>query len=490
MFITFNNKYKNDKIMSIPIAVAHGDGIGPEIMKAVLRILEASSVDLDIHTVEIGEKIYLKGEKSGISKETWDTIKNCRAFLKAPITTPQGGGFKSLNVTVRTTLGLFANVRPCRSYYPFVKTDHKDMDVVVIRENEEDLYCGIEYRPTPECFEALKIITRPGSERICRFAFEYAKANDRKKVTCFTKDNILKLSDGLFHQVFMEIANEYPEIENEHWIIDIGTAKLANAPELFDVLVLPNLYGDILSDVGAEISGSVGMVGSANIGEMGAMFEAIHGSAPKHAGENSANPSALLLGAVQMLNYLGETKAATSIHNAWLKTLEDGIHTFDIHSEASFKKVGTQEFADAVIERFGKSPTKLEKVQGGKTQELNLSITAPKVSKKELVGVDIFVYHNDSLETLVSQLEKIKDTPLTLKMISNRGVTVWPGGHSETLTVDNWRIRFTSKNGAVTQEMISNLLSELVSIKIEFTELHTLLQFDDKPGYTVSPLDQ
>ena len=238
-------------VKKIPITVAEGDGIGPEIMEATLRILAGASAPLDITKVEIGEKVYSRGILTGIDPSTWETIRSSKGFLKAPITTPQGGGFKSLNVTIRTSLGLYANVRPCVSYYPFVDTLHPKMNVVIIRENEEDLYTGIEYRQTLDSVHALKIITRTGSEKIVRYAFEYARANERKKVTCFSKDNILKLTDGLFHKVFEEIAAEYPDIQNEHWIVDIGAAKLADSPEAFDVVVMPNLYGDILSDVAA-----------------------------------------------------------------------------------------------------------------------------------------------------------------------------------------------------------------------------------------------
>ncbi|MCB1136054.1 MAG: NADP-dependent isocitrate dehydrogenase, partial [Chlamydiia bacterium] len=344
-----------------PITVAYGDGIGPEIMEATLHILQEAGAALDIERVEIGEKVYLAGHPSGIEASTWDSIRRTKVFLKAPITTPQGGGFKSLNVTVRTTLGLYANIRPCVSYHPYVATKHPVMDVVIVRENEEDLYTGIEYRSSPDTIQALKIITRPGCERICRYAFEYARRNGRKKVTCFTKDNILKLSDGLFHKVFEETAQQYPDIENEHWIIDIGAAKLADTPENFDVIVMPNLYGDILSDVSAQIAGSVGMAGSANIGMHGAMFEAIHGSAPRRAGQNLANPSGLFHGALLMLAHIGQSEVAENAHNAWLKTIEDGIHTYDIFKEGvSKEKVGTKEFAQAVVKRLGQRPVKLK----------------------------------------------------------------------------------------------------------------------------------
>src|SRR6266536_27306 len=336
-------------MQTVPITVAHGDGIGPEIMDATLHILKAAGAALDIESIDIGEKVFLRGFTSGIEPSSWDSLRRTKVFLKAPITTPQGGGFKSLNVTVRKMLGLYANVRPCVSYHPFVETKHPNMDVVIVRENEEDLYAGIEYQLSPEVMECIKLISRPGSEKIVRYAFELARKHGRKKVTCFTKDNIMKMTDGLFHKVFDEIAAEYPEIVNEHWIVDIGAAKLADTPTAFDVIVMPNLYGDVLSDVAAQIAGSVGLAGSANIGEKVAMFEAIHGSAPRRAGLNLANPSGLLLGAVLMLVHIGQTEIAEKVHNAWLRTIEDGIHTYDVYNEATSKqKVGTKEFAEAV----------------------------------------------------------------------------------------------------------------------------------------------
>src|SRR5690348_5239838 len=349
---------------NVPITVAYGDGIGPEIMAATLDIIKAAGARIDIEEVEVGEKVYLRGISAGIEPGAWESLRRTKVFLKAPITTPQGGGYKSLNVTTRTTFGLYANVRPCVSYYPFVKTLHPNMDVVIIRENEEDLYTGIEYRQTNDMVESLKLISRPGSEKIVRYAFEYARSHNRKKVTCFMKDNIMKLTDGLFHRVFSEIANEYPDISNETWIVDIGSAKLADTPEAFDMIVLPNLYGDILSDVAAQIAGSVGLAGSANIGDRCAMFEAIHGSAPRRAGQNIANPSGLLLGAVMMLVHIDQPDVATSVHNAWLRTIEDGIHTYDIYKEGvSKQKVGTREFADAVIAHLGQQPQILKAVQ-------------------------------------------------------------------------------------------------------------------------------
>ncbi len=343
------------------VTVAKGDGIGPEIMDATLEILSASGANIEIDEIQVGEKVYLSGNTSGISNSAWDSIRQNKVFLKAPITTPQGGGYKSLNVSMRKALGLYANIRPCVSYYPYVKTNHPTMDLVIIRENEEDLYAGIEHQQTDEVIQCLKLISRPGSEKIIRYAFEYAKVYGRKKVTCFTKDNIMKQTDGLFHKIFDEIAAEYPEIENEHWIIDIGAAKVADHPDVFDVIVMPNLYGDVVSDIAAQITGSVGLGGSANIGETCAMFEAIHGSAPMIAGQGIANPSGLLQGSVMMLNHLGETESAEKIQNAWLKTLEDGIHTADIFKEGVSKTLAnTKEFTQAVIANLGSMPSTLK----------------------------------------------------------------------------------------------------------------------------------
>lgn len=470
----------------VPITIARGDGIGPEIMEAALNILRGAGASIEIHEVEIGEKVYLAGHPTGIESKTWDTIRNTKAFLKAPITTPQGGGFKSLNVTIRTTLGLYANVRPCVSYHPFVATKHPQMDVVIVRENEEDLYSGIEYRQSPEVCESIKLISHPGSEKIIRYAFEYAKTNNRKKVTCFVKDNIMKLSDGLFHQVFNEVAREYPDIESDHWIVDIGAAKLADTPEAFDVVVMPNLYGDILSDVGAQIAGSVGLVGSANIGDHGAMFEAIHGSAPRRAGQNLANPSALILASVLMLNHIGQPDPASDIHNAWLKTLEDGIHTYDIFKDGvSKEKVGTKEFSEAVVARLGKKPEQLKPVSYKKQAKKTSTFTRKKIStNRELVGVDVFIYSNDSFEEFQKKVVEEDFGHFQLEMISNRGARIYPNGMPETFCVDQWRLRFRPTHGKCTQEGIVTLLEVLTKEKFDIIKTEHLYDFDEVPGYS------
>lgn len=478
---------------TVPITVAHGDGIGPEIMEATLHILKEAGAKLAIEKIDIGEKVYLSGNTSGIDPSAWDSLRNTKVFLKAPITTPQGGGYKSLNVTVRKTLGLYANVRPCVSYHPFIETKHPGMDVVIVRENEEDLYAGIEYRQTDQVMQCLKIISRPGSEKIVRYAFEYARRHNRKKVTCFTKDNIMKFTDGLFHKVFTEIAAEYPDIENEHWIVDIGAAKMADTPNAFDVIVMPNLYGDILSDVAAQIAGSVGLAGSANIGENIAMFEAIHGSAPRRAGQNLANPSGLLLGAIMMLVHIGQTQIAERVHNAWLRTIEDGVHTYDIFDESvSKQKVGTKEFAQAVVERLGKQPKTLKAVtynQEGLGEVYSETIVKERSdTHKELVGVDVFLDWLKGSPTMLGEsLGKVAPEGLQLVMVSNRGVKVWPGGQSETFCSDHWRCRFmsTNKGAPITHKNIIELLSRVEGAGFDFIKTENLCNFDGERGYSL-----
>lgn len=475
---------------SDPIAVAYGDGIGPEIMQATLLMLEAAGARLEIHPIEIGEKVYLSGQPAGISPQSWEILRKTKAFLKAPITTPQGGGFKSLNVTVRATLGLFANVRPCISYTPFIKSHHANMDIVIIRENEEDLYTGVEYRPTQGVYQALKTISREGSERIIRYAFEYARKYNRKKVTCFSKDNILKLTDGLFHAVFDEIAKEYPDIENEHWIIDIGSAKMADTPEFFDVIVSANLYGDIISDIAAQIAGSVGLAGSANIGMHHAMFEAIHGSAPRRAGQNMANPSGLLMGALLMLEHLGQNDISTKLYNAWAKTIEEGIHTYDIYKEGlSKEKVGTKEFAEAVIQRLGKEPSqiKAKKIASDNTP-IQVKTKARSIVKKTLKGFDLCIESSLSSDELAEIIQsKLKDD-CHLNLIANRGIGTWPQMQPETLCVDHWRARLLFKKENPTQKDILKVLDSLTDL--DWTQTHLLFDYDKTPGYTLGQSDQ
>ncbi|MDJ1468536.1 NADP-dependent isocitrate dehydrogenase [Xanthocytophaga flava] len=473
-----------------PITVAYGDGIGPEIMRAVLRILDAAGAQIAPEVIEIGEKVYLKGVTAGIEESSWESLRRTKVFLKAPISTPQGGGYKSLNVTTRKSLGLYANVRPVQAYHPFVDTLHPRMDLVIVRENEEDLYAGIEHQQTDQVVQCLKIISRPGSEKIIRYAFEYARAYGRKKVTCFTKDNIMKMTDGLFRKVFDEVGQQYPDIEKEHWIIDIGSALLADEPERFGVIVTLNLYGDIISDIAAQIAGSVGMGGSANIGDQCAMFEAIHGSAPDISGKGIANPSGLLNGAISMLVHIGQADVAAKIHNAWLCTIESGVHTGDIYKEGvSKKRVGTEGFADAVIERLGQLPHHFKAVSyqtaPKDVQPTPLSLQTKK--KKELVGVDVFLdWTQGTANDLSKIMEEIKTPALKLKMISNRGVKVYPDGMPETFCSDHWRCRYTAvAEPTIKHTDIVELLQKVGEAGLDFIKTEHLYTFDGVRGYSL-----
>jgi isocitrate dehydrogenase len=463
-------------ICEIPVTLVPGDGIGPELTNAVRNIIKASQEFLNVRNLEedsikfeeviIGEKLYSKGFDSGIDDDSWRIIMKNKVMLKAPITTPTGGGYKSLNVTLRKKLGLFANVRPSVSYYPIIEKSPKQMDLVIIRENEEDLYSGIEYRQTNNAFTSLKLLTKEGSLKICQFAFEYARANKRKKVTCMIKDNIMKISDGMFYSAFLEVAKNYPDIQNERYIIDIGSARIAARPNVFDVIVTENLYGDIISDIASEISGSVGLAGSANIGEEYAMFEAIHGSAPLMAGQNRANPSAFLNGAILMLKHMGLNIKANLIEEAYWKTLEDGVHTADIYKEGySIKKVGTIEFSEEVIKRFGQKSNKLHNELDAfyekeyKMKNFQKSIYKDFLNednvKKKLVGFDFFIdtkikninLFAQNIQNIIKECdlgEKIK-----ISSILSKGLKVWPVNpecennmNCEDDIYDYWMLRF------------------------------------------------
>ncbi|MEJ2538778.1 MAG: NADP-dependent isocitrate dehydrogenase [Gemmatimonadota bacterium] len=475
------------------ITVARGDGIGPEIMDATLRILDAAGAPLEYQHVEIGEQAYRAGHTSGIPEEAWSVIRGNPVFLKAPITTPQGGGYKSLNVTIRKSLNLFANVRPSKTYHPFVESPFPDMDLVIVRENEEDLYAGIEHQQTTEVVQSLKLITRPGSERIIRYAFEYARAYGRKKVSCMTKDNIMKHADGLFHQVFREVSAEYPDIESDHHIIDIGTARLATTPGDFDVIVTLNLYGDILSDVASQITGSVGLGGSANVGLNQAMFEAVHGSAPDLAGQGVANPSGLILGAIQMLVHLGLPEHASKIANAWLRTLEDGIHTGDIYREGhSTERVGTAGFTDAVIARLGQMPETLPRAKYGTGSTGGIRVEPRPVPRKlkRLVGIDVFVDwdgRDRNADVIGGMLEAAAAaSDWKLKMITNRGVKVYPDGLPETFHTDHWRCRFVPLDQKEASfDDVLDLLSAMHFVKLDVIKTEHLYTFDGERGYSL-----
>ena len=477
----------------VPVALAEGDGIGPEITQAVCRILSAAGARVRFVPVTVGERSYLDGVSSGISAEAWDPIREHRILLKGPITTPQGGGYKSVNVTLRKALGLFANVRPCRAWHPWVATRHPDMDLVIVRENEEDTYAGIEHRQTAEVTQCLKLISRPGTERVIRYAFELARAQGRRTVHCFSKDNIMKLTDGLFHRAFDRIAAEYPEIQARHLIVDIGTALLADRPEQFDVIVAPNLYGDIISDVAAQISGSVGLGGSANIGQGFAMFEAVHGSAPDIAGRDIANPSGLLLAAVDMLRYIGDEGAANRIHGAWRRTLAEGLHTADIYRAGhSREKLGTTAFAGAIIDRLAHASA-TESTAGALSWPQGFDAwPAPQARPhKALIGVDVFLDYDEHGRDPNVLGERVRQlaagTDLRLSVITNRGVKVFPDGLPETGCTDHWRCRFRSAGDQpIGHRQVIDLLERFAVAGLDFIKTEHLYSFDGQPGFSVA----
>lgn len=479
-----------------PITIAYGDGIGPEIMKATLAVLNAAHATIEPEAIEVGEKVYLQGFTSGISDDAWKSLKRTKVLLKGPITTPQGGGYKSLNVTIRKTLGLFANVRPCMSYAPYVPAKCTNMDLVIIRENEEDTYSGIEHRNTEEIYQCLKLISKKGCERIVQYAFEYARKFNRKKVSCFSKDNIMKMTDGLFHRIFNGVAADYPEIAHDHYIVDIGTALIATQPERFDVIVTLNLYGDIISDVAAQVAGSVGLAGSANIGNQMAMFEAIHGSAPDIAGKNIANPSGLLNAAVQMLVHINQPETAALIENAWLKTLEDGIHTGDIYSEAHSKeKVGTQEFAQAVSARLGQKPAyfKPADYKPGTYAKIECyGVKQKQHAKKSLVGVDVFIDNPNELspDELAQKVHAFSDK-LKLIVITNRGLKIWPNSMIETPDIRYCCFRFQSSEDRTTlneidHQTILDLLAAFNRLGLDVVKTENLYTYDGELGFSLA----
>lgn len=482
--------------LKTPITVAYGDGIGPEIMRATLKVLQAAQAQLDIDVIEVGEKAYLQGFTSGIPDKAWESLKHANVLLKGPITTPQGGGYKSLNVTLRKTLGLFANVRPCVSCSPYVPTNYPETNLVIIRENEEDMYAGIEHRQSEDVYQCLKLISRQGCEHIIHYAFEYARKFNRKKVTCFSKDNIMKMTDGLFHRIFNEIAESYPDIQHEHLIIDIGTALMATQPQRFDIIVTLNLYGDIISDVAAQITGSVGLAGSANIGRHMAMFEAIHGSAPDIAGKNCANPSGLINAAVQMLIHINQPEVATAIENAWLRTIEDGIHTADIYSRTyTKKKVGTQEFADALIDRLGEKPLYFKPADYKKEAPTKIrcyDTNSKARTKKELVGVDIYIDNSKNIAAadLAAKLKSLSQS-LELIVITSRGLKIWPDSRIEDPFLQHCCCRFQSAKDIqalkpIAHKAIIELLTEFDKLGFDVIKTENLYTFDKQIGFTLA----
>ena len=482
--------------MSVPISVAYGDGIGPEIMEAVLFILKEAQADISVESIEIGHKQYCRDWPAGISPSSWASINRTGVLLKAPTLTPQGAGHKSLNVALRKRLGLYASVRPCVSYHPVVEGIHPDLDIVVIRENEEDTYSGVEHRLSEDMYECVKVATRTASEKICLYAFEYAKKHGRKRVTCLVKDNIMKMTDGVLHSAFNRIASMYPDITADHYLADIGMAKIAKNPETFDVIVTTNLYGDILSDIVALLSGSIGLSGSANIGDKYSMFEAVHGSAPDISGQNIANPSGLLNAAVQMLIHIGQGEKAHIIYNALLKTLEDGTHTFDLYNEkSSTRKVTTKEFAELVVDNLGAEPKQLRKMNITSCSTAETPISTAKsmpehglLKSKVLLGADVMIgYGRDAAVGEVAESLRRIDSPLKLQLIYSKGMEVWPNAPyvQPYMDVLSCRFCFEVEQQSDNPAVVGELISTLEGMGLDVIKMTKLYSYDGDAGFFV-----
>ena len=471
----------------IPVTLIPGDGIGPECIDATRRIVEAAGAPIDWELADAGADVFKKGIASGVPQETMDSIGRTKVALKGPLETPVGFGEKSANVTLRKLFETYANVRPVREM-PGVKTPYsgRGIDLVVVRENVEDLYAGIEYMQTPGVAQALKLISAKGSERIARFAFEYARSEGRTKVACATKANILKFSEGEMKRAFEKVAPDYPEMEPWHVIVDNAAHQLVKRPEQFEVIVMTNMNGDILSDESSALIGGLGFAPSANVGNEVAIFEAVHGSAPKYAGKNVINPTAVLLSAVLMLRYLGLFDQASAVEHAVFVTLESGVLTGDVLGYD--RGTPTTEYADTIIANLGKR-TQTWIVRDVKPLVLPKLDPAPdyvKATSRAVVGLDVFVESPLSASELgASMMELTHDTRLSLKMISSRGTKVFPPTGALTETGDHFRCRFIIKEdpGDLPDEDVHELLTR-ISSRHRWMHIEKLQEFDGELGFT------
>lgn len=466
------------------VTLAFGDGVGPALMEACLKVLHAAEAKLAFDPVVMGAAAVAAGASAGITQAGWDSLRRTKLLYKGPTTTPGGGGAKSLNVTIRKTLGMYANVRPCVSYAPAVPTRHPGMNAIVIREAEEDLHGGVEHRQTDEVTQCLKLITHSGCEKIVRYSFAYAEAHGRRKITCLTLDTLMKITDGLFHRVFNEVSTEYPGIEAEHMLADTGMAKFAAKPEAFDVILAPNLYGDLLGAMAAAMAGAAGMAPSMSVGAHGAMFKTVRGTAEGHVARHDANPSGLLLAGAMLLTHVGQGQTAARVHNAWLRTLEDGVRTADM--EGMSVPLDTAGFADAVMARLGQMPQQLAAVSYPDRPVVQPKLKPRQQAVKALVGVDVFVHRVGTLDGLVADIRKGDAAAITLCMVTSRGVKVWPDGFAETGTGDHWRCRFMAPRGMTfTKADLLALLTTLEAAGVDVIKMENLYTFDGEPGYSL-----
>ncbi|MBA2253500.1 MAG: NADP-dependent isocitrate dehydrogenase [Chloroflexi bacterium] len=485
----------------IRVTLIAGDGVGPEVVNAARRIIEAAGVAIEWEEAEAGAEVFRKGDPSGVPSETIASIERTRVVLKGPLETPVGFGEKSANVTLRKLFETYANVRPVREL-PGVPTRYsgEGIDFVVVRENVEDLYAGIEYLQTPDVAMALKPISRKGSEKVIRYAFELARREGRRRVTCCTKANILKMTEGMFKRVFEELATDYPDIQADHLIVDNAGHQMVKAPAQFDVTVMTNMNGDILSDVASGLVGGLGFAASGNYGDGVAIFEAVHGSAPKYAGKDVINPTALILSSVMMLRHLGEHDAATKIENAVLVTLESGeAVTQDLARIAGSdveEATSTTGYTDAVIANLGRAPSKqVDRVARGIGDRGALPDPparwsyAPKryaAVARKLVGVDVYIETDLPVEELGPKLEKLAPKPLKLALISSRGITVYPA-EAAADDVRWYRCRFLVSEGKTDDATVEKALAKLlqqITPKHRWVQVAKLHTFNGEPGYT------
>ena len=468
------------------VTVIPGDGIGPECVNATIDIINATDVNINWIERHAGERVFAEGIASGVPQSTIDSINETRVVLKGPLGTPVGFGEKSANVTLRKLFETYANIRPVKEL-PGVVTPYsgRGIDLVVVRENVEDLYAGIEHMQTPDVAQCLKLISAKGSEKIIRLAFEFARSEGRKSVACATKSNIMKLTEGELKRTFERIAPEYPDIESWHVIIDNCAHQLVKKPEQFDVIVTTNMNGDIISDLTSALVGGLGFAPSANLGTGIAIFEAVHGSAPKYAGKNVINPTAVLLSGVMMLKHLGEFEAASRIEHAVLTTLLQGKLTGDVVGYD--KGISTSDFAKTIIGNLGKQAD-------GWTVRSAKPIQMPEISKqqvfrpansKEVVGSDIFVESALPPSQLGPSLESLsQNSPLKLKMISNRGTKVYPDGNPNIDCVSHHRCRFISRSGKPVLFDDALSLARRINEMHEVCHIERLLRIDGADGFT------
>jgi isocitrate dehydrogenase len=470
------------------VTLIPGDGIGPELINATRRIIEAAGVPIEWEEREAGASVFKRGLESGVPQETIESIRKTRVVLKGPLETPVGYGEKSANVTLRKLFETYGNIRPVREL-PGVSTPYsgRGIDLVVVRENVEDLYAGIEHMQTPGVAQCLKLISRKGSEKVVRLAFELARAEGRTRVHCATKSNIMKLTEGTMKRTFEEVAKEYPDIEAQHIIIDNCAHQLVKKPEQFDVIVTTNMNGDIISDLTSALIGGLGFAPSANIGTDVAIFEAVHGSAPKYAGKNVANPTAVLGSAIMMLRHLGEFEAAATIEHALLVTLEEGkVRTGDVVGYD--KGASTSAYADTIIANLGRKAER-SKVRAYKPLQLpqvSSALDFVKPARRKVIGVDVFIESATLPEEIGKTLEGIcAPTPLRLKMISNRGTKVYPPTGAITDCVDHFRCRFIarSENADLSDNDILDL-AQRISIHYRWMHMEKLQEFDGTMGFT------